>query len=211
VVDPTEPASPVDGLMWTDPTEDATVPVMVPIGSMMMWPVATAPSGWLICDGGSFSAATYPDLATVLGGTTLPDMRTRFPVGVGSGHALGATGGAATVALALANIPAHTHSPGTLSIGNNDAAHQHPMGHTHDVGGSFISDVASTGTGGRLRPTGTISTTTSSIANTGNQSGPHQHGLSGSTGDGSLAGLAGTAHENRPPYMALHFIIKAGP
>lgn len=54
----------------------------VPAGSIVMWYAATPPAGWLICDGATFAAATYPALAAVLGGTTLPDMRGRFPVGV---------------------------------------------------------------------------------------------------------------------------------
>lgn len=32
----------------------------------------TVPDGFLSCDGSSFSATTYPDLATALGSTTLP-------------------------------------------------------------------------------------------------------------------------------------------
>lgn len=40
----------------------------------------------------------------------------RFPVGAGSSYALGATGGAATVTLTLAQIPAHKH---TVTYGNS--------------------------------------------------------------------------------------------
>ncbi len=36
---------------------------------------AITATGWLLCDGSSFSGTTYPDLNTFLGGTTLPDMR----------------------------------------------------------------------------------------------------------------------------------------
>lgn len=49
-----------------------------PVGMVVMWPVATIPTGWLELDGSTFSGVTYPDLQTVLGGTTLPDTRGYF-------------------------------------------------------------------------------------------------------------------------------------
>lgn len=68
----------------------------VPVGGIAMWGTATPPTSWLICDGSAFSAATYPALNAVLGGTTLPDMRQRFPLGTaaaGTGSTLLGTGG----------------------------------------------------------------------------------------------------------------------
>ena len=43
---------------------------------------------WLNCNGGTFSAITYPQLAVLLGGTTLPDSRgqTRFTLNQGTGR-----------------------------------------------------------------------------------------------------------------------------
>ena len=43
-----------------------------------MWPTTTAPSGYLICDGSTYSSVTYPALFNVLGTTTLPDFRGKF-------------------------------------------------------------------------------------------------------------------------------------
>lgn len=40
-------------------------------------------SDWLLCDGSTFSSATYPQLYSLLGSTTLPDFREVIPVGVG--------------------------------------------------------------------------------------------------------------------------------
>lgn len=99
-----------------------TIVEQAPTGSLMMWPTATAPSGYLLCNGGTFSSDEYPELATVLGdtygthaGTTyfLPDFSGRSPVGVGTATgATGATaktlaqkGGAETHTLALSQIP----------------------------------------------------------------------------------------------------------
>jgi hypothetical protein len=54
------------------------VSVGVPVGSVMAWMSAVAPRGWFICDGSTFAAGSYPELATVLGNTTLPDLRGKF-------------------------------------------------------------------------------------------------------------------------------------
>jgi microcystin-dependent protein len=52
---------------------------------------------WLLCDGGNYSTSTYSTLYAVVGtvfGTSgsnfkVPDFRTFFPVGVGTGFSLG--------------------------------------------------------------------------------------------------------------------------
>lgn len=58
------------------------------------------------------------------------DMRNRSPVGTGSQYGLGTTAGAIGVALAIANMPAHSH-------GVNDPGHAHGLadpGHSHGIG-----------------------------------------------------------------------------
>src|SRR6185503_15057799 len=89
----------------------------VPIGAGALWFTATPPDGWLICSGQSLSTiGTYAALFAVIqyryGGSgpnfNLPPGTDRFPIGAGA-NALGATGGAATVTLSAAQIPAHTH------------------------------------------------------------------------------------------------------
>lgn len=49
-----------------------------PIGSIVLWSKSTIPTGWLECNGTTFNSTTYPDLFTVLGGNTLPDLKGRF-------------------------------------------------------------------------------------------------------------------------------------
>ena len=65
-----------------------------PIGSMMMWPTATPPTGWLICNGQSTTG--YPALAAIVG-ANVPDMRDLFPVGASATKALGSAGGSDTL------------------------------------------------------------------------------------------------------------------
>ena len=67
----------------------------VPVGTIVDFIGATPPTGWLACNGATFSAATYPELAVVLGGTTLPDAQGRFRVGASTTYPLKSTGGAA--------------------------------------------------------------------------------------------------------------------
>lgn len=78
------------------------------------------PAGALDCNGATVSQATYAALFAVTGHSfgadpgggnfILPDLRDKFPVGIGSTYALGATGGAATHTLTEAQLPAHTHT-----------------------------------------------------------------------------------------------------
>lgn len=63
-----------------------------PIGSVMIWHGSTAPSGYLICDGTTYSKSQYPDLYDVLGSDyqisaeqfKVPDFRGLVPIGAGT-------------------------------------------------------------------------------------------------------------------------------
>ena len=65
--------------------------ISMPAGIMMPYGGATAPTGWLLCDGSDVSRTTYATLFGIIGetfgvgnGSTtfgLPDMRGRFPLG----------------------------------------------------------------------------------------------------------------------------------
>jgi microcystin-dependent protein len=121
----------------------AAVAALVPIGSIMVWPGTTAPTGWQVCDGAAYPRAhpLFAVLGTTYGtgdGSTtanLPDLRGRVIIakdaGAGritsagsglDGNVLGATGGAQNVQLQGFHMPAHTHGVSDL-------------GHTHGVSG----------------------------------------------------------------------------
>jgi hypothetical protein len=40
---------------------------LIPIGGMIRWPLGTAPSGWILCDGSAVSRTTYANLFKVIG------------------------------------------------------------------------------------------------------------------------------------------------
>lgn len=96
-------------------------------GEIILWAGSSAPDddNLLLCDGTHYSNADYPDLWAVIGTTyggagatdfALPDMRGAVAIGESSGHALASTGGADTVTLTTAEMPAHAHL---------DAGHTH--------------------------------------------------------------------------------------
>jgi microcystin-dependent protein len=177
------------------------------LGEVRMWHGAVANiasvwgAGWQLADGTNGTA----------------DLRDRFIVGAGSLYPTNATGGAATVALATANLPSHNH-------GVNDPGHTHAItqtphghavndpGHNHgsDVGG-FIGPLTGSGTVGAGGTVGSVASTQANltgitiqpqIANVSNNS--------AATGITTQNTGSGTAHENRPPYYALCFIEYTG-
>jgi hypothetical protein len=83
------------------------VKVNLPVGTVQMWLTDTAPDGWLICDGSTFTIIEYPKLAGVLGTTTLPDLRKRFPFGTDGSteYPLKGTGGEEEVTLTTKKSP----------------------------------------------------------------------------------------------------------
>lgn len=118
---------------------DAVESRLAPIGSIVMWPTATPPAGWLICNGGTFTAATYPALNTLLGGNTLPDMRQRFPLGVaasGTGATVRSVGGQIDHVHSV-DVPAVSTSASSVqafvTAGSGTGVATTPHIHTFDV------------------------------------------------------------------------------
>jgi microcystin-dependent protein len=166
----------------------------VPAGVISQFAGASAPSGYLLCDGSAVSRTTYSALFAALnttygagnGSTTfnIPNLQNRIPVGKGADVAfdvLGETGGSKTVTLSEANMAAHTHSGST---GNQSADHSH-SGST----GTVSADHTHSGS------TGTVSAGHTHDGTTGNQSADHTH--TGTTGNQSAAHThAGPSHQH---------------
>ena len=89
------------------------------IGDMKFSASPTVPGGWLVCDGSAVSRALYAGLCGVIGTTwgvgdgvstfNLPNLVGRKPIGAGGSLNVGDYGGADTVTLGVANLPAHNH------------------------------------------------------------------------------------------------------
>jgi microcystin-dependent protein len=108
-------------------------------GEIMTYGGASAPAGWLLCNGQAVSRATYASLFGVVGTVygvgdgsstfNVPDLSGRFPFGFDGSHALGSISGQEEITLTVGNLPAHTHT-----IAHTHAMdHYHDMSHTHDM------------------------------------------------------------------------------
>jgi microcystin-dependent protein len=93
-----------------------------------------APKGWALCNGQLLpinqNQALFSLLGTTFGGNgqtnfALPDLRSRTPIHVGSGHTLGENGGEQAHTLSIAELPTHTH---VLNATSTDATQPIPTG-----------------------------------------------------------------------------------
>jgi len=205
----------------------------IPPGVIVMWSGSTSnvPSGWVLCDGTTYSTDGSP--------VSVPDLRGMFIVGSGGDYTTGDTGGEESVTLSVNELPSHSHT--VDSHQHNIGSHTHNIGnHSHNVSGSGSSSTVGAGShthtydaygdgGSTWRPAvrfdggGGVSYNTGSV---GNHSHNFSVSISGSTNDtgpgqtGNASGASGTAspgtnsiggsvgHENRPPYYALAYIYK---
>jgi len=155
--------------------------------------IASIPIGFLLCDGAAVSETTYANLFALIGYTygnpgggdfNLPNFVTdnKFPrAATGDGN-LGDTGGESTHSLDESETGPHTHDIDTLNI--------------------FTGSVGTPGTHYRFR-----SGQDPEFNNNVNSLNPL--GIGGSdVGIGTLTtNGGGVAHENKPPFIDIHFII----
>lgn len=94
------------------------------LGEIRLFAGDYAPAGWNFCDGTRLAIAEHSALFSLIGAIwggdgrndfALPDLRCRVPIGQGARpgltpRGLGQTGGAETVALTTATLPAHSHA-----------------------------------------------------------------------------------------------------
>jgi microcystin-dependent protein len=150
-------------------------------GSLLMWPTASAPTGYLACDGSAVSRTTYAALFAITsttfgvgdGSTTfnLPNYTNRMPYGA----TIGTTGGSAD-----AVVVSHTHTATSTD-----------SGHTHTVPSGATGSSTPTGPGGAAAPNPQTTATGNAVITT----------------TIATAGVSGT-NANLPPYLGINFIIK---
>ena len=143
---------------------------VIPSGVILLWSgtLGSIPTGYVLCDGTN--------------GT--PNLTSRFVVGANSGnYSPGSTGGASTVTLSVAQLPAHTHVATSVVT---------DPGHTHDYAG--VTGSSGAGASGRDSDPTTLTTQSATT------------GVTVATTNASTG--SGIDHENRPPYYALAYIMK---
>ena len=160
------------GIIGTQPATGATIPA----GMIAMWSgsIGSIPSGWYLCDGSN--------------GT--PNLTDRFIIGAGSTYAVNATGGATSVTLVTANMPAHTH---TATVTD--------PGHTHGITPTGNLVVDNNTSGGSYFGGGTKNIAGLSINSSG------VNGLGVSVANSSVG--SGTSFSIIPTYYALAYIQKS--
>lgn len=188
---------------------------VVPAGLVAPFAGAAAPEGWLLCAGQDVSRTAYARLFEAIGtaygagnGRTtfnLPDLRGRAVAGkddMGGGAAhrltgqsggvdgatLGAAGGAERHVLRTGEIPAHSHSAGSLRTTLAGA-------HTHGIPTADGVQQATVVHRDGNSPNATMQT---------NSAGTHSHRISGYIGSAG----GGASHNNVQPTVVLNWIVK---
>lgn len=199
-----------------------TTPATVSVGTIMAWPTATVPAGWLECDGSAISRSTYAALFGIIntnygpgnGSTTfnLPNYKNQFLRGFDASGTDAAsrtdrgdgTTGALVGTKQSYDTKKHTH---TFS-GDELAAHGHPFRtglgsvDTTKSDGGFSQDGAPNGSTLRSAFTGTPTTVS------GQQIGGQSAGTpSGANSEYPAVG----GNETRPVNVTVKWIILAVP
>lgn len=213
------------GTSWVT---EAGAAAPLPSGMLAPFAGASAPTGWLLCDGGTFSATAYPQLAAVLGNTYgtasgdnyyLPDLRGRTVAGKDN---MGGTT-AARITAAVSGVTATTLG----AVGGSESLHQHthsgsfaPSGHTHQ----HVSPVGlNSGTTMHINPGDGMldligsyninDVTTGSVYYGGSGTAAVERWIVTSGGNSGGAVSPGNnpqtgASQNLPPTIVLNYIIK---
>jgi len=225
-----------------------TVVSLLPAGSMQMYAGAvtqtvsagvvttTSPSGWLLANGNAVSRTTYSALFTAIGTTygtgdgsttfNLPDLRSRMPMGAGTGlglnasgtgvtsgtamtaRALGAWFGEETHLLTATELASHTHANtvGSSAGGSNSitGAMSQNENHTHSSGATGFW-VYNSGLGATIAGGSTYNASAGGSANTASTNLAHTHTI----GINNVANSpSGSRHDTIPPVLVMNFIIK---
>ncbi len=192
---------------------------VVPTGAIIMWSGATTsiPTGWALCNGGSYAKTDGS------GTVTVPDLRDKFIVGAGLNYSAAATGGVsgittnvaisnADTTLTTAQIPAHNHGIWVSDPGHAHSVYDPGHAHTYTAGGAAgfgyqpgyaaanSSNPYGAGTGGAGTGIGIYSAGTNISAGSNNTGGGGSHTHNNT--------LTQSTHDTRPPYYALAFIYK---
>ena len=208
---------------------------IVPIvGTIIPFAGTVAPTGWILCNGSSFSEVDYPELYALLGNTkVVPDLRNKYLLGVTTAVALQQTGG---------NV-GHSHLTTYALTGDTAAAsidHGHGANYTgvnaantyHEHTGYYNTSIYGGSTFGNFVPGTQGNMTASDHSHNGgyyafnygsNGNGAHGHGFNAVvsnntnpshthtfTASANKSTVGSNATSTLPLTKYINFIVKAG-
>lgn len=187
---------------------------IVPTGVILGFGGASAPSGYLLCQGQAVSRTTYSALLGVFGTTygagdgsttfTLPDLRGRVGIGSGTGSGLtartrGATGGEENHVLTVAELAYHQHTMDHIHNSPSGATTIETSPHKHQYVGVAFTPGSGQVAGGTDFTVG--------VVETGEELANHTHGMAGYYGNvGGIGSDSG--HNTMQPFVVINYIVK---
>lgn len=184
---------------------------IIPSGFLIPAANSTVPDGWLLCNGQEVSRTTYAELFAAIGivygagnGTTtflVPDLRARFPCGVGTF----AGGGAATLGTAGGEDKV------ALSSAESGGDHVHVVGRFLTDSGQLGDNVSIVATNTDMdseslssrRVTGSDTYTSETLAAMAGK-----YSITGPAVNTDGSEISNAAHNNLPPYLPVNWMIK---
>ena len=158
---------------------NTSLPSLVPTGTIQMYGGATAPTGYLFCDGTTINRNTYSDLFAIIAENygsgngsstfTLPNLQEKFPLGKSSAKALGSSGGSFTTTPTGTNsTPTFTGNAftpsGSVSVAVNNhtltesqmPSHSHYLFGNHSSTGGIFKRINGNDTGASVNTTASL-------------------------------------------------------
>ena len=199
------------------------------IGEIVPYVSATAPEGFLVCDGSAVLRDQYSDLFYVIGtafgsgdGSTtfnLPDLSGKVIIGSALDYLFAATGGEESHTLLSTEMASHVHKVPTHTHSNTIAAKTPAFSHSITQPVATYNQLNSSGSmyGTNQQVTGVFTSRTSAAMSRSTNLAVSAHAASACTMSGSITdcaafntGSAGTggAHNNLMPFLALTYIIR---
>lgn len=217
-------------------TLDTILNALMPVGAMIDYAGATAPAGWLLCDGSQQLIASYPKLFAAIGtryggdGTThfnLPDTRGRALYGVGAstdqagntyGFSLGDRAGFVWQSITQAYLPnyqLYCDAQGYHYHNTSNSPHSHVVndpGHAHSYYTFSLAAVAGYGGDALVIGSGAYGTTGYSATGITISGGDHTHvtDWQGNHAHTVMLNGGGQALEVLGPYFAATKVIFTG-